>query len=107
GRKVYHRLEDYEGLQPYRAEEDSIFDRVRLIDFYRYTDVTKADIFGFLQQMDAAWEQPSDCGFCSSNCLINDVGIFIHQQEQGYHNYESSTAWEVRTGHLSIEAARE
>src|SRR5207245_1095378 len=30
-----------------------------------------------------------------------------HQQERGYHNYESPTAWEVRLGHLSIDAARE
>jgi non-ribosomal peptide synthase protein (TIGR01720 family) len=107
GRKVYHGLGDYKGLRLRGVEHDSIFDRIALIDFYRYTDVAKSEILRFLKQKDALWEQPSDCGFCSSNCLINDVGIFVHKQERGYHNYEAPTAWEVRMGHLSLDAARE
>ncbi|MFP5265312.1 MAG: condensation domain-containing protein [Blastocatellia bacterium] len=107
GRKVYHGLGDYKGLRLRGVEHDSIFDRIALIDFYRYTDVAKSEILRFLKQRDALWEQPSDCGFCSSNCLINDVGIFVHKQERGYHNYEAPTAWEVRMGHLSLDAARE
>ncbi|HVZ39798.1 MAG TPA: condensation domain-containing protein [Candidatus Kapabacteria bacterium] len=107
GRKVYHRIEDYEGLRLQGIASDTIFDRVRMIDFYRYTSVTKKEIFQFLRRKADSWNHPTDCGFCSSNCMINDVGVHVHQKERGYHNYESPTAWDVRLGFLSLEEARE
>jgi hypothetical protein len=107
GRQVYHHIEDYSGLRLQGLAAESILDRVKLVDFYRYCDVTRNEIHKLLEQKSAVWEKPEDCGFCSTNCMINDAGIFVHNQERGYHNYESPTAWEVRLGHLSIEAARE
>ena len=42
--------------------------------------------------------RPSDTGR-STNCLINDVGIYVHQKERGYHNYALPYSWDVRMGH--------
>ncbi|MFE5241285.1 MULTISPECIES: condensation domain-containing protein [unclassified Streptomyces] len=90
GRQVYHRNEDAAGL-----------DAVEVVDYYRYSDVTKDEIRSFLNSGDTLWSEPRDTGFCSSNCLINDVGVYVHKIERGFHNYEAPTRWEVRLGHLA------
>jgi acyl carrier protein len=48
--------------------------------------------------------RPADTGR-STNCLINDVGIYIHQKERGYHNYALPYSWDVRLGHKERDAA--
>lgn len=98
GRQVYHLL--------HRGGENYIGDRVKVVDFFRYSEVTKEDIRRFLAEH-PSWSQPADTGFCSSNCLINDVGVFVHKLERGYHNYEAPTRWEVRLGHLTKSVADE
>ena len=50
------------------------------------------------------WIRPSDTGR-STNCLINDVGIFVHKRNEGYHNYALPYSWDVRMGHKQREAA--
>ncbi|MEU2874986.1 7-cyano-7-deazaguanine synthase [Streptomyces sp. NPDC007070] len=97
GRKVYHQVGS--------ELADGVLDQVEVIDYYRYSDVTKDDIRAFLQREDTFWSAPKDTGFCSSNCMINDVGVYVHKLERGFHNYESPTRWEVRLGHLAREEA--
>lgn len=92
GRRIYHG----EGA----TIEQSAVDSVDVVDFYRYSDVTKNGIRDLLQQRSSLWSQPADTGFCSSNCMINDVGVYVHNAERGFHNYEAPTRWEVRIGHL-------
>jgi acyl carrier protein len=43
----------------------------------------------------APWIRPEDTGR-SSNCLINDVGIYVHRKERGFHNYALPYSWDVR-----------
>ncbi|WPN60166.1 condensation domain-containing protein [Pseudomonas sp. P9_31] len=105
GRRIYHQVERYAGLDGKQFYDDSIFDRVRLIDFYRYSNAQKKDIYDYLSTSQAGWKEPEDTGFCSSNCLINDVGVAVHGLEKGYSNYEIPTAWEVRLGHLDRDSA--
>ncbi len=105
GRRIYHQVERYAGLDGKPFYDNSIFDRVRLIDFYRYSDAKKQDIYDYLSTSQAGWEEPKDTGFCSSNCLINDVGVAVHGIEKGFSNYEIPTAWEVRLGHLDRDSA--
>ncbi|KTT40095.1 hypothetical protein RSA46_21165 [Pseudomonas oryzihabitans] len=105
GRRIYHQVEHYAGLDRKPFYDDSIFDRVRLIDFYRYCDAKKQDIYDYLSSNQAGWKEPKDTGFCSSNCLINDVGVSVHSVEKGFSNYEIPTAWEVRLGHLDRDSA--
>ncbi|GAB3974192.1 hypothetical protein GCM10029978_055180 [Actinoallomurus acanthiterrae] len=78
---------------------------VEVVDFFRYSGVTKDEIRDFLRGRSAAWTQPGDTGFCSSNCVINDAGVYVHTRERGFHNYEAPTRWEVRLGHLRREEA--
>lgn len=105
GRRIYHTIEQYNGLAGERFPDDGVFDRVRLIDYFRYSDVSKEEIYRCLTEQNDLWKEPEDTGFCSSNCMINDVGIYVHGEERGYSNYEVPTSWEVRLGHLQREAA--
>jgi Queuosine biosynthesis protein QueC len=105
GRRVYHQAERYPGLDGHEFAEGSVFDRVQQIDYFRYSAATKSEIYAYLRNSNQGWEEPTDTGFCSSNCLVNDVGIAVHSAAHGYSNYEVPTAWEVRVGHLDREAA--
>lgn len=104
-RLFYHYLEDY--VTSYIDEnmrvDVNMLRETQLIDFYRYTDVSKKEIYDFLKSRNDYWKNPDDTGFCSSNCMINDVGIFIQRKERGYDNYTYPNSWEVRTGHMSLE----
>ncbi|UCD43064.1 MAG: hypothetical protein JSV69_05545, partial [Chloroflexota bacterium] len=98
-RKAYHRFDDaVNRLMDVKIfQDDAIFDQVQLVDFYRYTDVSLAEMYQYLDE-NAPWVRPSDTGR-STNCLINDVGIYIHKKEHGYHNYALPYSWDVRIGH--------
>ncbi|MFQ6852004.1 condensation domain-containing protein [Streptomyces sp. 35M1] len=96
GRSVYHH-----------ASGDVGAATVDVVDFFRYSEVTKEGIRAYLRQRSSLWAQPTDTGFCSSNCMINDVGVYVHSAERGYHNYEAPTRWEVRLGHLDMAEADE
>ncbi|MGZ9233945.1 MAG: amino acid adenylation domain-containing protein [Anaerolineales bacterium] len=98
-RKAYHRIEDAVSqlMDVKMFESDTIFDEVQLVDFFRYTDVPLHEMYRYLNQ-NAPWVRPSDTGR-STNCLINDVGIYIHKKERSFHNYALPYSWDVRMGH--------
>lgn len=104
-RLIYHKKKDYiyDLLHEDEKISDEMIDKTQLIDFYRYVDVKKSDILEYLKKMDVRWEVPEDTGTFSSNCLINDVGIYIQRTELGYDNYTGPNCWEVRLGHLTYE----
>lgn len=52
----------------------------------------------------APWVRPADTGR-STNCLINNTGIYVHQAERGFHNYALPYSWDVRLGHKTKAAA--
>ena len=105
-RKVYHRMDDMVSrtLNANLFKKDTLFEAVQFIDFYRYCDVTREEILQFLDKH-VSWIMPTEMGGCSTNCLINDVGIYIHNKERGFHNYALPNSWEVRLGHRTREAA--
>ena len=76
---------------------------MRFIDFYRYVDVGLDEVYGYLAR-ETAWKRPKDTGR-STNCLINDVGIFVHRKVRGFHNYSLPYSWDVRLGHKRREVA--
>jgi len=98
-RKAYHRMEDAvkQLLDVEAFKDDAVYNEVKLIDFYRYTDVPLQEMYQYLDRH-APWVRPSDTGR-STNCLINDVGIHIHKKERGFHNYALPYSWDVRVGH--------
>jgi non-ribosomal peptide synthase protein (TIGR01720 family) len=106
-RKAYHRTEDIIAttLDVKIFEDDNIFTDIQYLDYYRYTDVTLDDMYQYLNNI-APWIRPSDTGR-STNCLINDAGIYVHKKERGYHNYALPYSWDVRLGHKEKQAALE
>lgn len=102
-RKAYHRMDD--AVRQTMAGElfatDKVFEEIQFIDFYRYCDVTRNDIFAYLKKH-MTWISPTEIG-CSTNCAVNDAGIFVHRRERGFHNYALPGSWEVRIGHRSRE----
>ena len=104
-RKVYHRLEDEvsRSLDVEMFRDDKIFEDIQIVDFYRYWDVGLDELLTYLEER-LQWSRPSDTGR-STNCLVNDVGIYIHQKERGFHSYALPYSWDVRLGHKTREAA--
>ncbi len=104
-RKVYHRVDDAvrELLDTRIFNDESVFTDIEFVDFYRYCDADLDDIYRTLQDR-LPWIRPGDTGR-STNCRINDVGIFVHQRERGFHNYSLPYSWDVRIGHKRRDAA--
>ena len=104
-RRAYHRVDDAvaRNLDVDIFDDDRIFEDIRFIDFYRYCDVELAEVLAFLEQR-APWIRPADTGR-STNCLINDAGIYVHKKEKGYHNYALPYSWDVRLGHKTRDDA--
>jgi len=104
-RRVYHRMDDVVfrtvGCDVFTSND--VFDQVRFVDFYRYIDVGLDEVMSFLDTH-APWVRPSDTGR-STNCLINDAGIYVHRKERGFHNYALPYSWDVRLGHKTRSAA--
>jgi amino acid adenylation domain-containing protein len=106
-RKTYHRLDDavHRLLDVEMLQDDRIFDEVQFIDFYRYSDVSLDEMYAFLDEH-VPWIRPLDTGR-STNCLINEVGIYVHKRKEGFHNYALPYSWDVRLGHKERDAALE
>jgi acyl-CoA synthetase (AMP-forming)/AMP-acid ligase II/acyl carrier protein len=104
-RKVYHRVDDAvrQLLDTSIFSDDQVFEDICFIDFYRYIDVSLDEVYDYLDKR-APWVRPGDTGR-STNCLINDAGIFVHRRERGFHNYALPYSWDVRLGHKTREAA--
>ncbi len=80
---------------------EEVVEHIQFVDFFRYEDTPVPQIRQYLKEK--GWIQPSDTGFCSSNCIINDVGIYVHLKEEGYHFYTAPLSWDVRLGIISRE----
>ncbi|MEM9821937.1 MAG: amino acid adenylation domain-containing protein, partial [Bacteroidota bacterium] len=104
-RKAYHRVDDAVKrlLDVSIFEDDAVFERVRFLDFYRYTDVSLEEMYVYLDKR-LPWSRPTDTGR-STNCLINQAGIYVHKKEKGYSNYAFPYSWDVRIGHKTREAS--
>ncbi len=106
-RKFYHKEPDAvkELLDVSAFENDTVFDKVQFIDFYRYSNVSLSEMLRFLEEK-VGWVRPTDTGR-STNCLINQVGIYVHKKEKGYSNYSFPYSWDVRLGHKTREETLE
>jgi len=104
-RKAYHRIDDGVSrlLNVDMFKDDKVFDQIKFVDFYRYSDVSLEEMYRFLAEH-APWIRPADTGR-STNCLINDAGIHVHKHKEGFHNYALPYSWDVRLGHKQREAA--
>jgi PP-loop superfamily ATP-utilizing enzyme len=101
-RRAYHSANDEiaQHLDDRALNDPDAFERTQFLDFFRYSAVTKPQIMALIRERAAFWQRPDHVGGCSTNCMINDVGIEAHQRRNGYHNYAVPLAWDVRFGHL-------
>src|SRR5258707_4724848 len=106
-RKAYHRREDAVSchLEVDIFRDDGGFRDIQFVDFYRYWSVPLAEMQAYLRQRTPG-VRPSDTGR-STNCLINDVGIYVHKKQRGYHNYALPYSWDVRLGQKTRDEAME
>jgi amino acid adenylation domain-containing protein len=106
-RSVYHARRDVVSEKLLRGTNTSSqqFGEIRFVDYFRYSDVDRTEMMSYLESR-KDWVRPADTGR-STNCLINDVGIFIHNKERGYHNYALPYCWDVRLGLLDRAEALE
>ena len=106
-RKAYHHVDDaVKRLMDVSVfDDETIFDEVQYVDFYRYVDVGLDELYAYLDER-LPWVRPSDTGR-STNCLINDVSIYYHRKVRGYHNYALPYSWDVRVGHKTRDEALE
>lgn len=104
-RKAYHAEDDALSrlLETDDLKDGRFLNEVEVLDIYRYIDVPVSEIYDFLETR-TAWQRPSDTGR-STNCLINDAGIYLHKAREGYHNYALPYSWDVRMGHKTREQA--
>ncbi|HEU4520712.1 MAG TPA: amino acid adenylation domain-containing protein [Thermoanaerobaculia bacterium] len=104
-RKEYHRRPDAVScyLEVDVFSGDGIYEQIEFVDFYRYWSAPLTEMYAFLDAH-APWVRPSDTGR-STNCLINDVGIYVHKKQRGYHNYALPYSWDVRLGQKNREQA--
>jgi acyl carrier protein len=104
-RKAYHRTDDAVSklLDVSLFKDDRVFEEIRILDFYRYCDAALDEILAYLARR-VPWIRPADTGR-STNCLANDVGIYVHTRERGYHNYALPYSWDVRMGHKTRQQA--
>ncbi len=106
-RKIYHGVDDavHQLLDVSMFHDDRVFEEIQLVDYFRYTEVELDELYEFLSTR-VPWIRPRDTGR-STNCLINEAGIFVHQTERGYHNYALPYSWDVRLGHKTRAEAME
>lgn len=104
-RRIYHRMDDAVSRLMDTAcfSRDDVFEKVRFLDFYRYVDVSVGEMYRYLKEV-VGWTRPTDTGR-STNCLINNTGIYVHNMERGYHNYSLPYSWDVRLGHKTRDEA--
>ncbi|MDJ0953252.1 MAG: amino acid adenylation domain-containing protein [Acidimicrobiia bacterium] len=106
-RRAYHQVDDAvrRNLDTSLFDDAELFEEIKIVDFYRYRDVGLDELYEFLGTR-APWVRPGDTGR-STNCLINNTGIYVHTKERQFHNYALPYSWDVRLGHKTKEEALE
>ena len=102
-RIMHHFLQHWniDGLDELFLEHVSL-DDVKAIAFLRLFDFVRYDekkIFRRIAELD--WKKPQDTDSCSTNCLLNSLGIYVYRKTMGYHPYTKQMADLVRLGCLT------
>lgn len=51
------------------------------------------------------WKRPRDTGVTSTNCRLNDLGVYIHSRRHGFHPYALEIAEQLRHGLVTLKEA--
>jgi hypothetical protein len=104
------RYAAYFGEEAYRyfGLEDSLYaqgEKITVINPMLTLCVSEEQLMGELKAL--GWQAPKNTGKNSSNCLLNDLGIAIHQQQYGFHPYVFEISEQIRQGTLDRQTALE
>lgn len=102
-RKNYHSMSHRTSRLIGVEISDEMLENTHFADYFRYDNASTADIFAYLEQKDKDWLRPADTGASSSNCIINDVGIYVHLKDKGCHFYGPQLSWDCRFGTITRE----
>jgi amino acid adenylation domain-containing protein len=100
-RKMFHSKDNMFFRLSHVDLEENALENIQFVDFFRYFNTPVHQIREYLSGK--GWVPPRDTGFCSSNCLINDVGIYMFLKEEGYHFYAAPLSWDIRLGQVTRE----
>jgi hypothetical protein len=65
--------------------------------------VSEGEIIAALAPL--GWIRPKETGVTSTNCRLNDLGVFLHDRRHGFHPYAFEIAEQLRHGLVSREEA--
>ena len=77
---------------------------LQLLPFYEFFKYNEELAFKVAKEQ-LGWERPHDTDSCSTNCLINALGIAIHKKYYGINPYLIPLAYDVRAGLVKREDA--
>ncbi|MEM6477867.1 MAG: hypothetical protein AAF841_01655 [Pseudomonadota bacterium] len=66
--------------------------------------ITEAEIIAEIETL--GWVRPVDTGITSTNCRLNDLGVFIHSKRHGFHPYALEIAEQLRAGTMERAEAQ-
>lgn len=89
---------DYFSLPPQTPDRDIIVINPMLGLMLREAEIIEA-------LAPLGWVRPTDTGVTSTNCRLNDLGVYIHGRRHGFHPYIFEIADQVRHGLLARDAA--
>lgn len=78
-------------------------DKVVLLNPMLVERITESQILNDIKEL--GWEKPTDTGEHSTNCRLNDLGIYVHYQRYGFHPYVFEISEQVRIGLLDRNTA--
>lgn len=78
--------------------------RLKLVPFYEFFQYSEESAFKVAKEK-FSWEKPEDTDSCSTNCLINALGIVIHRKHYKISPYLIPLAYDVRAGLVDREEA--
>ncbi|MBD3426047.1 MAG: hypothetical protein GF409_02300 [Candidatus Omnitrophica bacterium] len=77
---------------------------LKLVPFYEYVAYSENTAINEIKNR-FNWQKPSDTDSCSSNCLINSLGIALHNKLYNVNSYVIPLAHDVRLGLIDREEA--
>jgi tRNA(Ile)-lysidine synthase TilS/MesJ len=102
-RFVRHFGEDarpYFELSPADASSDR---EVVVINPMLGLSVSEDEIIAALAPL--GWSRPTDTGVTSTNCRLNDLGVYVHSRRHGFHPYAAEIAEQLRHGLMTQDQA--
>ncbi|MCP4151675.1 MAG: AMP-binding protein, partial [bacterium] len=89
------------------VKDGTVGKKVKVIDFYRYNDITNDALITWLNHREPYWKKAKNYAVYSTNCPIKQIGDYAHYKENGHHFYGGATSWEKRLGHLTKQNIKE